>query len=119
MPISRLQALLLGAVYCLAQPGTAGELSFANTNLVNVSGKTFFSALRDKTSQERAQLYMAGVLDTTEGKSWCGFGLFKSDTLQEIVYRHFVKLPPERLNERAARLIEEALASRHPCKSKP
>ncbi|WP_338849282.1 Rap1a/Tai family immunity protein [Massilia sp. W12] len=120
MPVFLKASLSLLTLCLVSQTLCASEMTFGDSNLVNVSGKTFFSALRskDKTTQERAQLYMTGVWDASEGKSWCSFTMFKSGTLQEIVYRHFSKLPSERLEERAAKLIEEALSSRHPCKVK-
>jgi len=60
-------------------------------------------------------LYLLGVLDATEGKGWCDYQTLKSGTLQEVVFSYFKKLSPERLQERASRLIEKALANHH-CK---
>ncbi len=96
------------------------QLTFANNNLVNVSGQDFYRFLRSKDPQEkeRAQLYMVGVWDSTEGKTWCEFSHYKSITLQETVHGYFKRLPEARLGERASHLIEEALVKNHPCKAK-
>ena len=118
-------SILLGGLLGLSAPLTRADesaiphLEFNNYNLVNLSGKDFYRFLtgNDKTEREKAQMYMAGVWDSTEGKSWCEFRLFKSGTLQEMVYRYFDHLPPQRLNERAAKLIEEALIKNHACKA--
>ncbi len=96
------------------------HLEFNNYNLVNLSGQDFYRFLNatDKVEREKSQMYMVGVWDSTEGKSWCEFNLFKSISLQDMIYRYFDKLPAQRLNERASKLIEEALAKNHPCKGK-
>lgn len=110
--------LLLCTSFAQANELKIPQLEFNNYNLVNLSGKDFYQFLNatDKVTREKAQMYMVGVWDSTEGKSWCGFNMFKSTSLQEMVYRHFDKLPAQRLNERASKLIEEALAKNHPCK---
>lgn len=96
------------------------QLTFANNNLVNVSGQDFYRFLRSKDPQEkeRAQMYMVGVWDSTEGKTWCESSQYKSITLQETVHGYFKRLPEARLGERASKLIEEALVKNHPCKAK-
>ncbi|MEW7000802.1 hypothetical protein M8494_06210 [Serratia ureilytica] len=36
---------------------------------------------------------MLGVLDATEGKSWCQYSQLQTVTLQEFVFEFFNKLP--------------------------
>jgi len=95
--------------------GDSQSLSFQD---INLSGAKFFKAWTSAANpQERQQadLYLLGVLDATEGKGWCGYQTLKSGTLQEVVFSYFKKLSPERLQERASRLIEEAIMRHHSC----
>ncbi len=86
---------------------------------VNLSAADF---LRHYTSQVRAEreaamLYLLGVQDATEGRSWCDYGTIKSITLREFVFEHFRKQSPQALQRRAAHVIEEALTTSFPCRS--
>lgn len=113
-------------MYSTAQ---ANENSFAtNTHSVqqitvdsvNLTGGLFISKLTSATKKdrERAMLYLLGVLDATEGRSWCDYKTLKTITIREYVYEHLKMLPEERLNERASTLIQEALIKSFPCESK-
>jgi Rap1a immunity proteins len=107
------------AAWCCAAPAwasaaptpTAGAPGADN---VNLSATAFFASYTsaDAAERQRANLHMLGVLDATEGRSWCDDKALKTVTLREFVFEHFKKLPPERLKDRAAKTIEEALASR-------
>ena len=91
-----------------------------SSDQVNLTAETFFSEFTSKTEsdREKAKLYLLGVQDITEGKSWCGYKTLKTITLQEFVFEYFKKLPPARMKERASNLIEEALHKSFPCKVK-
>ncbi|ANR77083.1 hypothetical protein BBB57_01710 [Kosakonia sacchari] len=84
---------------------------------VNMSGERFFNAWTSKSNEReriKADLYLLGVLDTTEGTVWCSYRRFKSITLHEIVYSYFRSLPPERLKQaRASSLIIDAMTQHH------
>lgn len=97
-------------------PGLESKIA---TDSVNLTVKNFFAALTSQTAleRERARLYLLGVEDATEHKSWCEYRLFKTITLEENIVRYFEKLPPSRWQERAASVIEEALHKRFPCPS--
>lgn len=87
---------------------------------VNLTGDKFLQAWTSKSNEQerlKADMYLLGVLDATEGKSWCNYQTLKTITLQEIIYSYFKKLPQVRLDERAASLIEEALTHNHSCKN--
>jgi Rap1a immunity proteins len=102
------------------QPGLPTTAKPISIDSINLRADVFFNNLTSQTDQvrERAQLFLLGVQDATEGKSWCGYRAFKTITLREDVYEYFKKLPHERLSERASVIIEEALHKNYPCKAK-
>ena len=123
MKTKRFYLASLLAVVCslsAAPPAFAEQTSIAHltSDDVNLPGSDFFRFYRsaDKQEKEKARIYLLGVLDATEGKSWCQYSQLQTVTLQEFVFEFFNKLPAARLHERAALLIEEALATRFPCK---
>lgn len=61
---------------------------------------------------------MLGVTDSSEDRVCCDYKHFETATSQEFVYEDFKKLPERRLDERASRLIQEALKTNSPCKGK-
>ncbi|WP_071882774.1 Rap1a/Tai family immunity protein [Chania multitudinisentens] len=85
---------------------------------VNLQGDDFFRLYRgaDRQEKEKAQLYMLGVLDATEGKTWCQYSQLQTITLREFVFEYFKKLPQEQLKHRASDLIEAAMVTNFPCK---
>lgn len=86
---------------------------------VNLSGEKFFKAWNsgeENPERLKADLYLLGVLDSTEGISWCDYQTIKIFSAHEAIYRYFQKLPPERLKERASKLILEAMTQYHSCK---
>lgn len=91
-----------------------------SSDQVNLTAEAFFSEFISKTEndREKAKLYLLGVQDITEGKSWCDYKTLKTITLQEFVFEYFKKLPPARMKERASNIIEEALHKSFPCKVK-
>ncbi len=86
-------------------------------NSANLTAQHFFKSSMSEVADERrsAKLYLLGVLDATEGKSWCGYQTFHAGTLRERVFEEFEKLDSHRLNERASKVIEDILSQRFPC----
>lgn len=89
-------------------------------NSVNLTAKQFFKSYTSNHADERrsAELYLLGVMDATEGKSWCDYRTFKPDTLRGRIFEGFKKLDGRRLNERASKVIEDILNQLnqyHPC----
>lgn len=89
-------------------------------NSVNLTAKQFFKSYMSEHADERrsAELYLLGVMDATEGKSWCDYQTFKPDTLRGRIFEGFKKLESRRLNERASKVIEDILIQLnqyHPC----
>ncbi|MGS9092459.1 Rap1a/Tai family immunity protein, partial [Salmonella enterica subsp. enterica serovar Infantis] len=57
---------------------------------------------RDKLSEG---VYMLVVQHETENKLWCGYALFKTLTLKELVYVSIKNKNKDELNSRAAHII--------------
>lgn len=104
----------------------AGESSFTKsiaptqaafiTNNDLKAGK-FFAAYTHSSVDERrfAEIYLLGVLDATEGKSWCDYKKFKTISIDEELYSRFKKIPESRMNDRASDVITEILGKSFPC----
>ncbi len=87
---------------------------------VNLSAQQFFKSYMSPDAVERqsAELYLLGVMDTTEGKGWCNYRTFKTITLRERIFEELKKLDENRLNQRASSVIAEILGRRYPCGAK-
>lgn len=84
---------------------------------VNLTAGDFLPEFIHQSPERRAaaRLYLLGVLDATEGKSWCSYSQLKTVTINEFVFEYLKKQPSERLTLRASILIEEALQKSFPC----
>lgn len=83
-----------------------------------ISGEKFLHAWLSKDNEKerlKANMYLMGVMDATEGRAWCSYKLVKPDSLRETVYAFFKELLPERKKEPASSLIKEALMQQLPC----
>ncbi|OJA48448.1 Rap1a/Tai family immunity protein [Burkholderia ubonensis] len=60
--------------------------------------------------------YLAGVVDSTEGKDWCGTGRVKSGEIDSEVLGELRKLPRDPLKVGAAGLIVNVLRQKYPCR---
>ena len=79
---------------------------------VRLTAGEFFTAWKSQSEKERydAEIYLLGVMDTTEGTVWCSYSRFKTISLHTTVYEYIKKLPEERLKESASSIIIEALS---------
>lgn len=87
---------------------------------INLSGGKFLQAwlsTTDERERMKANMYMLGVFDATEGQAWCSYKKSLPGSLRESIYDFFKALPSERLKERASGLITEALSKELPCKN--
>lgn len=86
-------------------------------NSVNLTAKKFFKSYMSSCPDEErsADLYLLGVMDSTEGKSWCDYRTFKTTTIREDIFEGFKKLDGGRFNERASKVIEDILSQAFPC----
>lgn len=87
---------------------------------VNLSAKIFLKDFvsQDQNIRKTARIYLLGVLDATEGKSWCDYKTLKTVSLNEFIFEKLKKLPPKELERRAAAVIEESLHELFPCGGK-
>jgi hypothetical protein len=100
----------------IVDKGVAPSLSITVDN-VNLSASHFFKAFTNpnESERDRAMLYLLGVLDTTEQKSWCAYSTLKTITIRENIFEYFKKLSSDKLKNRASSVIEEAMHSIFPC----
>jgi len=94
------------------------DTALLSRNDVNLSGEQFLNAWLSKTDEReriKANMYLQGVMDATEGKIWCSYKMALPGSLREGVFNYMVKLTPERKKERASVLITEALAKDLAC----
>lgn len=87
---------------------------------VNLSAKIFLKEFvsQDLAARKAARLYALGVMDASEGKSWCDYKTLKTVTLNEFIFEHMKTLSPAKLDRRASVVIEEALQKTFPCGAK-
>ncbi len=70
-----------------------------------------------EVSQRRlAEMYLIGVLDSTEGKVWCGYDVALPGSIQEQVYIGFKKMDVGLADKRASDVIAAILSKKLPCK---
>lgn len=84
---------------------------------VNLTTAKFFRSFTSKDADERksAKLYLLGVLDATEGKSWCDYRRFKTITLRASLYDELKKLNAEEMRQPASSQIVSILSKEFPC----
>lgn len=89
------------------------------TNL-QLTGSDFWSAYQSSDLQQRrlAEMYLAGVLDSTEGKSWCSYKVVHPGSIQEQIFIGFKKQSAENLKDRASKIITNMMEEFLPCRSK-
>ncbi|MFK3777630.1 Rap1a/Tai family immunity protein [Agrobacterium sp. NPDC089420] len=74
--------------------------------------------MRRLVSVAKSSAYIAGVADLTSGADWCGAGAVPPHELTDRIYTYLGDLPVEKLDERAANLVREALKVSFPCEPK-
>ncbi|MDP2370459.1 Rap1a/Tai family immunity protein [Rhodoferax sp.] len=101
----------------LANPSPHSPMQSVMIENVNISTAEFWDAYTSTVVEERrrAELFLIGVLDATEGVSWCDYRNFKTDTINEEIYEGLKKLTREQMKGRAARTINQILAKGLPC----
>lgn len=114
----KLRIALLLAVCSSSAPAegvTEGEKITVDS--VNLRAGQFFKSYMSNDARERehAELYLLGVMDAAEGKSWCDYRTFKTITLRERIFEDFKKLDERRLHQRASKVIQDILSRRYPC----
>ena len=80
----------------------------------------FWAAYMSKDVKQRrfAEMYLVGVLDSSEGHVWCGYEQVKGGSIQELLYRKLSQEKEESMALRASHLITDILADSLPCKER-
>jgi hypothetical protein len=91
------------------------SLIIENTNL---SAKQYLEAIVSGSFEERkySEMYLLGVLHSTEGEVWCDYKTYKTITIDEILFVEMKKLPENEINKRAALVIKDILKKQFPCR---
>jgi hypothetical protein len=112
--------LLLALLPSTLLADQAMQMDKITVDSVNLSARLFFKSYMSTDANERrnAELYLLGVMDTTEGKSWCDYRTFKTITLRERIFEELKKPDDSRLDERASSVVENILNQRFPCGGK-
>jgi len=90
-----------------------------NIFVPSLSLRHFLIPYKSNGMEERSTAYafLLGVVDATEGKTWCGYYRFKSITVREVVYSDLRDIDPSRYDERAAYVVSRIIENRLPlCK---
>ena len=85
---------------------------------LSMTAESFFKAYMSTDLEQRrlAEMYVLGVIDSSEGDSWCGFEIASPDAIQEQVYTGLRKALDESPKERASAVIKSRLKELLPCK---
>lgn len=70
----------------------------------------------DLERRRLAEMYVAGVIDSSEGFSWCGYGIASPDAIQEQVLAGLKDALKKNPEMRAAKAIKSKLEQLLPCK---
>ena len=102
----------------LSQPLTPTQNLIIENTRITVG--EFWEAYTSDNAEHRrrAELFLVGVLDATEGVSWCDYRTYKTGTIDEHLYSALKRLgisAKDQKNERAAKLIGRVLSEGFPC----
>jgi hypothetical protein len=79
--------------------------------------KLFNSYLSKNVTERRlAEMYFIGVIDSSEGKEWCGFNIAKATSIQEVAYSAIEEALHKTPSARASHVIISKLHNLLPCK---
>lgn len=111
-------ALIYTCLLCSCAIADQNQIPAITEDRVNLTAAEFLPEFISKSPERRtaARLYLLGVLDSSEGTTWCGYSQIKTVTINEFVFEYLRKQTVEKLNTRASVLIQEALHQSFPCK---
>ena len=84
----------------------------------NLSAARFASAWLSKTNEReriKADMYLLGVVDASEGKAWCKGHPVLPNTVHEFLYSRFAHLSEQESKQRASEIITDAMGELSPC----
>ena len=85
---------------------------------LKLTAERFFNAWNNKENEReriKADMYLLGVLDATDGKEWCSNNKILPGSVQEFVDSQLAKLKPEQRALSASEVIVKSLAEYFPC----
>ena len=87
---------------------------------LSMTTESFFKAYMSTDIEQRrlAEMYVIGVMDSSEGESWCGFDIASPDAIQEQVYIGLKRTLERSPTKRASTAIKSQLKELLPCKAK-
>lgn len=119
-----LLAVLLSS--CASADATTIQIPASETqrllalNLSLTAEKLFKAYMSTDIEQRRfAEMYVAGVLDSTEGLTWCDYRIASPDALQEQVLAGLKETVSKNPQSRAPSAITYKLQQLLPCKEQP
>ena len=118
-------ATFLVSASAFAQPEKSMYFKSKNLNQsliienTNITAMQYFNALMSDSNEERkySEMYLLGVLDSSEGEIWCDYKTYKTITIDEILFVEMKKLSGNELSERASTVIKDILKNKFPCRS--
>ena len=127
MNLNKRMILICLAYVCLVSCGTAQNQNIKlptqdtqrlSVENLNFSGSNFIEAYMsiDVNQRRLAEMYLIGVLDSTEGKAWCDYSVALPGSIQEQIYIGFKKESKTSLNRRASEIITSILSKKLPCR---
>lgn len=85
---------------------------------MNLSAARFASAWLSKTNEReriKADMYMLGVVDASEGEAWCKGRPILPNTVHEFLYSRFAYLSEQEGKRRASEIITDGMGELSPC----
>ncbi|WP_047959827.1 Rap1a/Tai family immunity protein [Enterobacter sp. BIDMC92] len=85
---------------------------------LNLSAARFARAWLSKTNEReriKADMYMLGVVDASEGKAWCKGHPILPNTIYEFLYSRFAHLSEQEGKRRASEIITDGMGELSPC----
>ncbi len=115
------------SIYLLSSCSIAGDKRIVSpdnekqrmsSQSLSLTTESFFKAYMSKDIEQRrlAEMYVIGVIDSSEGVSWCGFSVASPNAIQEQVYIGLKNALKKTPNDRPSTAIKSKLEELLPCK---
>ena len=85
---------------------------------LNLRAARFTSAWLSQTNEReriKADMYLLGVVDASEGKAWCKGHPILPNTIYEFLYSRFAHLSEQEGKRRASEIITDGMGELSPC----
>lgn len=122
MRLRSLAGLVLGAsmLSVQAQPSDAYRAITAKELLAGFMEGGLASWLEDPVQRASlstfiATAYVLGVADSVSGSAWCPGDQMQTPAMLEPVLDYLADVPQDRQNDRAAKIVAQALSKAYPC----